>query len=102
MKRSPIDIQLTKNILTYSQILETWTNTKYVIEVQWQTQKLVNIPDHKNFYKPLYTVTALPDWKYYKNSRDGLKYFIKPLKFGNSSIWDKQPKYHIYSWNSII
>jgi len=67
MKRSPIDIQLTKNILTYSQILETWTNTKYVIEVQWQTQKLVNIPDHKNFYKPLYTVTALPDWKYYKN-----------------------------------
>lgn len=37
------------------------------IEVQWQTQQLANIPDHKNFYKPLHTVIPLPDWKYYKN-----------------------------------
>jgi len=42
------------------------TKLKYVIKVQ-QTQQLMNIPEHKNFYRPLYAVTAPLDLKHYEN-----------------------------------
>lgn len=72
------------------------TDRKYVTKVQRETQLLMSIPDHKNFYRPFYAVTALLDWKHYENYMAQSIY--QSSEFWDTDICEKPPSCHIHCW----
>lgn len=41
----------------------------------------MSIPDHKNFYRSFYTITALLDWKHYEN-------YMAQSIYQSSEFWE--------------